>query len=193
MRCWGYAEVGRATRTGNRLRSCASRMYSLLSPSEVERDPDALNLSNYGLVCLFFHAANSWTTLDRPFSKQTTWFFASFTPNSLPQIASIHCFSIALSLKNIMADVIAPQTNFLYIFFEIHLSRWNTKKSLPNKIGPLVSAANIHELVFESDGKITKKNLPNKAFYQSVKIKIGRTIVRRRIVIFVCLLPSRVA
>ena len=82
MRCWGYAEVGRATRTGNRLRSCASRMYSLLSPSEVERDPDALNLSNYGLVCSFFHAANSWTTLDRPFSKQTTWFFASFTPNT---------------------------------------------------------------------------------------------------------------
>ena len=82
MRCWGYAEVGRATRTGNRLRSCASRMYSLLSPSEVERDPDALNLSNYGLVCSFFHAANSWTTLDRPFSKQTSWFFASFTPNT---------------------------------------------------------------------------------------------------------------
>ena len=51
---------------------------------------------------------------------------------------------------------------------------------MPNKIGPLVSAAKIHELVFESDGKITKKNLPNKAFYQSVKIKIGRTIVRRR-------------
>ena len=44
----------------------------------------------------------------------------------------------------------------------------------------MVSAAKIHELVFESDGKITKKNLPNKAFYQSVKIKIGRTIVRRR-------------
>lgn len=64
---------------------------------------------------------------------------------------------------------------------------------MPNKIGPLVSAANIHELVFESDGKITKKNFPNEGFYQSVKIKIGRTIVRRRIVIFVCILPSRVA
>ena len=51
---------------------------------------------------------------------------------------------------------------------------------MPNKIGPLVSAAKIHELVFESDGKITKKNFPNEAFYQSVKIKIGRTIVRRR-------------
>ena len=64
---------------------------------------------------------------------------------------------------------------------------------MPKKIGPLVGAAKIHELVFESDGKITKKNFPNEAFYQSVKIKIGRTIVRRRIVIFVCILPSRVA
>ena len=30
--------------------------------SEGERDPDALNLSNYGVDCSFFHAANSWTT-----------------------------------------------------------------------------------------------------------------------------------
>ena len=35
-------------------------------------------------------------------------------------------------------------------------------------------------MVFESDGKIKKKNLPNEAFYQSVKIKIGRVIERRR-------------
>ena len=51
---------------------------------------------------------------------------------------------------------------------------------MPKKIGPLVGAAKIHELVFESDRKIKKKNLPNEAFYQSVKIKIGRMIVRRR-------------
>ena len=51
---------------------------------------------------------------------------------------------------------------------------------MPKKIGPLFCAAKIHELVFESDRKIKKKNLPNEAFYQSVKIKIGRMIVRRR-------------
>ena len=51
---------------------------------------------------------------------------------------------------------------------------------MPKKIGPLVGAGKIHELVFESDGKIKKKNLPNEAFYQSVKIKIGRVIERRR-------------
>ena len=42
---------------------------------------------------------------------------------------------------------------------------------MPKKIGPVD---------FESDGKKKKKNLPNEAFYQSVKIKIGRKIVRRR-------------
>ena len=51
---------------------------------------------------------------------------------------------------------------------------------MPKKIGPLVGAAKIHELVFESDRRIKKKNLPNEAFYHSVKIKIGRMIVRRR-------------
>ena len=51
---------------------------------------------------------------------------------------------------------------------------------MPNEIGPLFGAAKIHELVIESDGKITKKNYPNEAFYLYVKIKIGRTIVRRR-------------
>ena len=33
---------------------------------------------------------------------------------------------------------------------------------MPKKIGPLVGAAKIHELVFESDRKIKKKNLPKR-------------------------------
>ena len=56
-------------------------------------------------------------------------------------------------------------------------------ESLPKKIGQLVGAREIHELVFDVDGKIKKKNLPDEAYYQPVKIKIGRAIVRRRDVV----------
>ena len=51
--------------------------------------------------------------------------------------------------------------------------------SMPKKVGSLVGATNIHELVFESD-KIKKKNLPNESSYQPVKIKIARQITRQR-------------
>ena len=50
---------------------------------------------------------------------------------------------------------------------------------MPKKVGSLVGATKIHELVFESD-KIKKKNLPNESSYQPVKIKIGRQITRQR-------------
>ena len=51
-------------------------------------------------------------------------------------------------------------------------------ESMPKKIGQLVGATKIHEIVFEGD-KI-KKNMPNECSYQPVKIKVGRQIVRQR-------------
>ena len=48
----------------------------------------------------------------------------------------------------------------------------------PKKIGQLVGATKIHEIVFEGD-KI-KKNMPNECSYQPVKIKVGSQIVRQR-------------
>ena len=50
---------------------------------------------------------------------------------------------------------------------------------MPKKIGQLVGATKIHEIVFEGD-KIKKKNMPNECSYQPVKIKLGRQIVRQR-------------
>ena len=50
---------------------------------------------------------------------------------------------------------------------------------MPKKIGQLVGATKIHEIVFEGD-KIKKKNMPNDCSYQPVKIKAGRQIVRQR-------------
>ena len=38
----------------------------------------------------------------------------------------------------------------------------------------------IHESVFDSDGQMKKKNLPNEHSYVSVRIKIGRQVVRTR-------------
>ena len=55
----------------------------------------------------------------------------------------------------------------------------NVVASMPKKVGTLVGATKIHELVFESD-KIKKKNLPNESSYQPVKIKIARQITRQR-------------
>ena len=52
-------------------------------------------------------------------------------------------------------------------------------ESMPKKIGQLVGATKIHEIVFEGD-KIKKKNMPNECSYQPVKIKVGRQIVRQR-------------
>ena len=54
------------------------------------------------------------------------------------------------------------------------------RKTLPPKVGALVGATKIHELVFEPNGQIKKKNLPNEAFYKPVKIKEGRTVTRTR-------------
>ena len=53
------------------------------------------------------------------------------------------------------------------------------KDAMP-KVGQLTGAQKIHELVFESDGKMWQKNLPNETFYKPLRIKIGREMVRRR-------------
>ena len=52
-------------------------------------------------------------------------------------------------------------------------------ETMPTKVGALVGATKVHELVFEPDGKIKKKNMPNEAFYKPLKIKIGKAITRR--------------
>ena len=48
------------------------------------------------------------------------------------------------------------------------------QKLLPKKIGQLPGATKIHELVFEIDGRILKKNLPDENSYKQVLIKLGR-------------------
>ena len=55
----------------------------------------------------------------------------------------------------------------------------NVKKSMPEKIGALLGATRLHELLFETDGKIKKKDLPNEIFYKQVKIKSGRIMKRK--------------
>ena len=52
-------------------------------------------------------------------------------------------------------------------------------ETMPTKVGALVGATKIHELVFEPDGKIEKKCMTNEAFYKPLKIKIGKAITRR--------------
>ena len=52
--------------------------------------------------------------------------------------------------------------------------------SMPSKIGALVGATKIHELVFESDGQIKMKKLPNEAFYKQIRIKTGVAITRKQ-------------
>ena len=51
---------------------------------------------------------------------------------------------------------------------------------MPEKIGALVGATKLHELLFEPDGKIIKKNIPTEAFYKAVKIKTGKKISRKK-------------
>ena len=55
----------------------------------------------------------------------------------------------------------------------------NVKKSMPEKIGALLGATWLHELLFEKDGKKKKKDLPNEIFYKQVKIKSGRIMKRK--------------
>ena len=42
------------------------------------------------------------------------------------------------------------------------------KMNNPKKVGVLAGATKIHELIFEIDGQIKKKNLPNEISYQQV-------------------------
>ena len=47
------------------------------------------------------------------------------------------------------------------------------------KVGQLVGATKVHMIVFDVDGKMKQKNLPNENNFKSVRIKIGRHIGRR--------------
>ena len=47
------------------------------------------------------------------------------------------------------------------------------------KVGQLVGATKVHMIVFDVDGKMKQKNLPNENNFKSVRIKIGRRINRR--------------
>ena len=52
------------------------------------------------------------------------------------------------------------------------------RDSLP-KLGPLVGALKIHEILISPDGLVKKKNMPSDRFYQNVKIKESRKPRRR--------------
>ena len=54
------------------------------------------------------------------------------------------------------------------------------KDEMP-KVGQLVGATKIHEIVFDCDGKVMAKNLPNERAYRPLRIKIGRQIVRNQV------------
>ena len=47
------------------------------------------------------------------------------------------------------------------------------------KLGPLVGALKIHEILISPDGLVKKKNMPSDRFYQNVKIKESRKPRRR--------------
>ena len=47
------------------------------------------------------------------------------------------------------------------------------------KVGQLVGATKVHMIVFDVDGKMKQKNLPNENNFKSVRIKIGRHFGRR--------------
>ena len=53
------------------------------------------------------------------------------------------------------------------------------KEEMPNKVGVLKGATEIHELLFEPNGKIKMKKLPNETLYKPVTIKVGNKITRR--------------
>ena len=42
-----------------------------------------------------------------------------------------------------------------------------------------MGATEIHELLFEPNGKIKNKNLPSEVFYKPAKVKVGRAITRK--------------
>ena len=53
------------------------------------------------------------------------------------------------------------------------------KDEMP-KVGQLVGATKIHEIVFDCDGKMKTKNLPNERAYRPLRIKIGREMMRNQ-------------
>ena len=76
--------------------------------------------------------------------------------------------TVLLSVKDVKDNL---ETN---IDLKIHTKEdiKNVKENMPKKIGPLVGATKVHELLFEINGNIKKKNLPSDIFYKPVKLKI---------------------
>ena len=71
--------------------------------------------------------------------------------------------------------VIKEKTNLMYDI-SIHTKEEieMVKESMP-KLGPLVGAMKIHEILITPDGHVKKKDLPTDPFYKSVNIKESRT------------------
>ena len=76
--------------------------------------------------------------------------------------------TVLLSVKDVKYNL---ETN---IDLKIHTKEdiKNVKENMPEKVGPLVGATKVHELLFEINGNIKKKNLPSDIFYKPVKLKI---------------------
>ena len=76
--------------------------------------------------------------------------------------------TVLLSVKDVKDNF---ETN---IDLKIHTKEdiKNVKENMPKKIGPLVGAKKVHELLFEINVNIKKKNLPSDIFYKPVKLKI---------------------
>ena len=49
----------------------------------------------------------------------------------------------------------------------------NVRDKMP-KLGPLVGAMKLHEILISSEGVVKKKNLPSDIFYQNVNIRESR-------------------
>ena len=54
------------------------------------------------------------------------------------------------------------------------------KEEMPNKVGVLKGATEIHELLFEPNGKIKMKKLPNETLYKLCYYKSGKQNNQKR-------------
>jgi hypothetical protein len=80
-----------------------------------------------------------------------------------------------------VAKIIAMKTNLTYdILVHTQESTDEIRNDLP-KLGPLVGALKVHEVMITPDGVIKKKDLPSDAFYKVVTIRESRKSNRNRI------------
>ena len=80
-----------------------------------------------------------------------------------------------------VAKIIAMKTNLTYdIKVHTQESTDEIRNDLP-KLGPLVGALKVHEVMITPDGVIKKKDLPSDAFYKVVTIRESRKSNRNRI------------